>query len=153
MKKRGIFLTETAVWSMRAEETATFSNIHRADPLFHCYFEDQQDLPPQLHFSREWSSSSAVRAVKNPPAFPPFLHLMKTRGEDIRPSISGQSTSHVFQWISAHVLSPASSGGIVLPGLISIPQRKRTMEAARTIRRWQAMPRDRPPTPWCLMMW
>lgn len=66
---------------------------------------------PRLHFLREWSSSSAVRAVKNPPAFPPFLHVMKTRGEDIRPSISRQSTSHVFRWISAHVLSPASSGG------------------------------------------
>lgn len=107
---------------------------------------------PRLHSSRERSSSSAVRAVKNPPAFPPFLHLMKTRGEDIRPSIGRQSTSHVFRWISAHVLSPASSGGIVLPGLISIPQRTQTMEPARAIRRWQATPRDRPPTPRCLMM-
>lgn len=60
---------------------------------------------------REWSSSSTVRVVKNPPAFPPFLHLMKTRGEDIRHSISRQSTSHVFRWIPTHVLSPASSGG------------------------------------------
>lgn len=107
---------------------------------------------PRLHSSRERSSGSAVRAVKNPPAFPPFLHLMKTRGEDIRPSIGRQSTSHVFRWNSAHVLSPASSRGIVLPGLISIPQRTRTMEPAWAIRRWQATPRDRPPTPRCLMM-
>lgn len=55
-------------------------------------------------------SALALRAVKNPPAFPPFLPLMKTRGEDIRPSISHKSTSHVFRWISAHVLSPASLG-------------------------------------------
>lgn len=54
--------------------------------------------------------SAAVPAVRNPPAFPPFLPLMKTRGEDIRPSISHKSTSHMFWWISAHEPSPASSG-------------------------------------------
>lgn len=56
------------------------------------------------------SPNAAVPAVRNPPAFPPFLPLMKTRGEDIRPSISHKSTSHMFWWISAHVQSPASSG-------------------------------------------
>jgi len=53
--------------------------------------------------------SAAVPAVRNPPAFPPFLRLMRTRGEDIRPSISRKTTSHVFWWISADVPSPRHS--------------------------------------------
>lgn len=133
------------------DRTAAFSHV-RSWSSISLLLRVSGGPSPRLHASREWSSSSAVRAVKNPPAFPPFLHLMKTRGEDIRPSISRQFSSHVFRWISAHVLSPASSRGIVLPGLISIPQRTRTMEPARAIRRWQAMLRDRPPTPQWLMM-
>lgn len=73
--------------------------------------KQEASIPTALHLTRERERSRpALPAVKNPPAFPPFLPLMKTRGEDIRPSISHKSTSHVFWWIASHVLSPASSG-------------------------------------------
>ena len=49
-------------------------------------------------------------AEENPPAFPPFLLLMKTRGKDIKTSISHKSTSHMFWWIPTHVPSPTISG-------------------------------------------
>lgn len=49
------------------------------------------------------------RGEESPLAFPPFLGLMKTRRENIKTSISRESTSHVFWWISTHVQSPAIS--------------------------------------------
>lgn len=85
------------------------SLLNKANPI--ASGNQEASIPTVLDLTRERECSSpALPAVKNPPAFPPFLPLMKTRGEDIRPSISHKSTSHVFRWISAHVLSPASSG-------------------------------------------
>lgn len=63
----------------------------------HCY--ESGALSPLMRkwsrFHSVWTScllsatpNAPIPAVRNPPAFPPFLHVMKTRGEDIRPSIS-----------------------------------------------------------------
>lgn len=84
----------TGLWSHTATFNEKVQRLHSAWPS--CC-----ELQLRMLHSPQWG---------NPPAFPPFLHLMKTRGEDIRPSISRNSTSHMFWWISAHVLSPASSG-------------------------------------------
>lgn len=86
-----------------------FQNLNKAIPV--ASGKQEASILTALHLTRERERSRpALPAVKNPPAFPPFLPLMKTRGEDIRPSISHKSTSHVFRWIAAHVLSPMSSG-------------------------------------------
>lgn len=76
--------------------------------------------------------------VTNPPAVPPFLSLMKTRREDIRTSISHKSTSQMFGWISALVLSLSQSLGITPLSLISIPRRTRSTQTHG--QRWQATP-------------
>lgn len=103
--KKGIFLQEKAEgMAQERDRAAAFSNVHRAVPLLHRKFQFLQTAPeyqeafPAGFIRRESEAAAgAVHAVRNPPAFPPFLPVMKTRGEDIRPSISRQSASHVFR--------------------------------------------------------
>ncbi len=95
--------------------------------------------------------NAAIPMVRNPPAFPPFLRLMKTRGEDIRPSISHKSTSHMFWWISAHVPSPASSGDRTAEPYQQF-LRGRSQQNHMGYR-WRATPWHRQATPRCLIMW
>lgn len=103
------------------------------------------------HWLRAEALNAAVPSVTSPLAFPPFLHLMKTRREDIRPSISRESTSHMFWWISAHVLSPGELRGSCCRALSAFLGGYR--QCNHMGYRWQATPRHRRATPSCLIMW